>query len=96
MACQSSTTIVVLMGLRKLRHIAKLTQLHRGKLEPMAIIQDATKADQINIIGNSSNIIRKFEQGESNAPGIIVIGKVVNYASLGLEIDKLATNKLAG
>lgn len=77
LACQSSATIVVLMGMRKLSQIISLIKLHRGNMEPMAIIQNATTTNQITTLGNASDIYDKYLTQASEGPGIIVIGKVI-------------------
>ncbi len=77
LACRSSATIIVLMGMQKLEKITTLVRSFRGCSEPMAIIQNATLEHQFVTFGNAATIFEKHQENASNGPGIIVIGKAV-------------------
>ncbi len=96
LACQSSATIIVLMGLGKLEKIASIVQAHRGFSEPMAVIQDATLTRQHVIIGNSSTLSEKCQGQLRNGPGIIVIGKVIDHRiATQWKADQILENTIA-
>ncbi|KEO72318.1 uroporphyrinogen-III C-methyltransferase [Anditalea andensis] len=88
LAAQSSATIVILMGLKKIKEIVALFQKARGINEPMAIIQNGSLDCSTCLISTLGGIMDENELGRLSAPAIIVIGKVVNekketiYASL--------------
>lgn len=75
----SIDTIVVYMGIKKLPEIAaKLLQYGRSSETPAAVIFSGTTAEQVVVEGTLENIAEKAEQLASDAPGIILIGEVVN------------------
>ena len=76
-AAQSSATMVILMGVRKLKEIVDEVKKYRGSSTPIAVIQNGTKANEsceIASLGNVDNIIGVIDVTQ---PGIIVIGEVV-------------------
>lgn len=89
LAAQSNATVVVLMGMKKLREICALyARLGRGYL-PMAVIQNGTRANEVCVVGQVWEMehlleeysYRKQEVGASSpvldGPAILVIGEVV-------------------
>ena len=80
LACQSSATIVILMGINKLQNIVESIRSHRGKTEPIAIIHNATCQNEHSVIGDASSIEEKHLEYKGNGPGIIVVGEVVNQS----------------
>lgn len=76
-AAQSSTTMVILMGVRKLQEIVAEVLNYRGALTPFAVIQNGTLSNEsfsVGTLGTLSSVERKIN---TLAPGIIVIGDVV-------------------
>ena len=82
LAAQSSATIVILMGMSNLKTICDIFSSARGGLESAAIIQNATRSDQKVVISNITSLCRAAEENEMGAPAIIVIGKVVDEATV--------------
>ncbi|MBX2842991.1 MAG: uroporphyrinogen-III C-methyltransferase [Flammeovirgaceae bacterium] len=78
LAAQSSATVVILMGMKKLDKIKKLFEEYRSKKEPIAIIQNGTCYNEKRVIGNLENILGIMEENGLTSPAIIVIGLVVN------------------
>ena len=77
LAAQSSATVVVLMGMRKLSQIVALFQKEgKGKI-PVMIVQNGTKANERFVLGNVDTIDEIAKKEEIGTPAIIVIGKVV-------------------
>ncbi len=77
LAAQSSATVVVLMGTRKLAEIAEVYTKF-GKVDlPIAIIQSGTTRDEKIVAGYISDIERKAVESKVQAPAIIIIGEVV-------------------
>lgn len=77
LAAQSSATIIILMGLKKLPEIIALFSGHRGKNEPLALIQNGSHFDSKILVNNLDGILEDQKLKHIAAPAIIVIGKVV-------------------
>lgn len=77
LAAQSNATVVILMGLRKLKEIVRIYQSYgRGNL-PVAVIQDGSLPTENMAVGSIDTIIEAVEQENIGTPAIIVIGEVV-------------------
>lgn len=81
-AAKSSATIIVLMGVSHLQKIADLIIEMRSPNEPIALIQQATLAEQRVVIGTASDIMQRVVEANLTSPAVIVIGKVVLEAAL--------------
>lgn len=103
LAAQSSATVVLLMGIRKLALIVELFK-ESGKADtPVMIIQNGSRSNEKVVVANIFDIEEKAKSANIGAPGIIVIGDVValhpNYAyQKTLEdtysrLDSLSTGK---
>ncbi len=77
LAAQSSATVVILMGMKKLKLITDLFTQHRSIDEPIAIIQNGTCENEKAGVGNLKNIHQIAEKLQLGSPAIIVIGAVV-------------------
>ncbi|MCL4111339.1 UNVERIFIED_CONTAM: hypothetical protein GTU68_023192 [Idotea baltica] len=84
LAAQSSATVVLLMGIRKLGIIVELFEQHGKANTPVMIIQNGSRIDEKVVVGNINDIEYLAKQNNIGSPGIIVIGDVValhkNYA----------------
>lgn len=77
-AAKSKATVVILMGMRKLKEICN-TFIAEGKSKtPVAIIQNGSTSEEKYTLGNISNIHDKAAENMIMNPAIIVIGEVVN------------------
>lgn len=77
LAAQSSATVVILMGMSKLKEIVS-TFRHFGKEDvPVAIVQNGTTLNQRSVFGRLSNIESTALENEISTPATIVIGEVV-------------------
>lgn len=77
LAAQSSATIVILMGMKKLDQIVACLIQHRGSDEPVAIIQHGTLPNEklgVGCLGTIQSVVQK--EGLA-APAVIVVGAVV-------------------
>lgn len=80
LAAQSTATVVILMGMGKLREIVNVFS-HFGKENiPVGIIQNGTTANEKLGFGTIKNIESVVADKKLGAPAIIVIGEVVNEA----------------
>lgn len=78
LAAQSKATVVVLMGMRKVKEICDIfCKAGRGHL-PMAIVQNGTRADEQCVIGQVWNIPQLAAEQGMGAPAVLVIGEVVS------------------
>ena len=76
-AAQSSATLVILMGVRKIKEIARILRDYRPGLTPMALIQNGTLATESCITTTLSSAEESFNKVDTRQPGIIVVGDVV-------------------
>jgi uroporphyrin-III C-methyltransferase len=76
-AAQSSATVVILMGLKKLPEIVAVFQKYRGMGEEISLVQDGSKKTERSITGDLGSILYIQEKQQIMPPAIIVIGKVV-------------------
>lgn len=76
-AAQSSATVVVLMGMKKLAEIVELFRMFRKSDEPVCLIQNGSRPDERFITGDLETIVSLQMEAGLCAPAIIIIGKVV-------------------
>lgn len=79
LAAQSTATIVILMGLKKIHEIMSIFETHGKGSTPVAVIYNGTLPDQHNIIGTVSTIAELCREERTDSPSIIVVGEVVKY-----------------
>ncbi|MFT7032764.1 MAG: uroporphyrin-III C-methyltransferase [Cyclobacteriaceae bacterium] len=85
LAAQSSATVVVLMGIKKLPLIIQLFKTYRGENEPIAVIMNGTCENESAGIGTLSTIESVVKEKKLASPSVIVIGEVVRYGTNALE-----------
>jgi uroporphyrin-III C-methyltransferase len=88
LAAQSSATVVVLMGMKKLGLITELFMKYRGVHEPIAIIMNGTCENESAGFGTLSTIEDIVKEKKLASPSIIIIGEVVRYGNGALESIK--------
>ncbi len=76
-ASQSSATMVILMGVRKLNEIVQEVIKYRGSMMPLAIIQNGTMKNECCTVSTLGKIQDYSTTIDVSKPGIIVIGDVV-------------------
>ena len=82
LAAQSTATVVILMGLKKLPEIMTIFQsLGKGEL-PVAVIQNGTLPSQKQVVGTVNTISQQVKEEDLSYPGIIIAGEVVKYAEV--------------
>ena len=80
LAAQSTATVVILMGMGKLREITQIYHdLGLGEL-PVAVIQNGTLPNEKQGVGTVDSIGDIVEEKNLGAPAIIVLGEVVRNA----------------
>lgn len=76
-AAKSNATVVVLMGLHKLREIAQLFKTEGKANLPAAVIQSGTTADEKVAVGTVDTIADLVAEKGIASPALIVFGEVV-------------------
>lgn len=80
LAARSTATVVILMGLHKIREIMYIFE-RCGKSDTLvAVIQNGTCPDQRSVIGTVTTIADMVEQEGIGSPAVIVAGEVVRLA----------------
>lgn len=77
LAAQSSATVIILMGIRKLAKIVEVFQAAGKQDTPVMIIQNGSLTNEKIALGTIDNIVEHAAKAEIGSPGIIVIGEVV-------------------
>lgn len=77
LAAQSTATVVILMGTKKLPEIVNLYQQYNRNDLPVAIIQNGTTKEEKLVAGYIDDILIKAENAKIASPAIIIIGEVV-------------------
>ena len=81
LAAQSTATVVILMGMSKLKEIVSIfKQFEKGDV-PTAIIQNGTTKNEKLGLGTIDSIVEVVERKELSSPAIIVIGDVVKEST---------------
>lgn len=95
LAAQSTATVVILMGMKKLREIMELFQGYGRGDTPVAVIQNGTLPTQKHVVGTVSGIADLVKADELGSPGIILVGDVVRFADVAtvLATDQLDLNQ---
>lgn len=75
-----NATIVILMGLSRIREIAKLFGEHSQSGLPAAVIYNGSLPEQKTVVGTVETIADLHEQAQIKGPGVVVIGEVVSFA----------------
>ncbi len=77
LAAQSSATVVILMGMRKLAQIVSLFQEHGKGNCPTMIIQNGTLESEKCILSTMDDIEKKARASNVGTPALIVVGETV-------------------
>ncbi|UII77772.1 uroporphyrinogen-III C-methyltransferase [Flagellimonas sp. HMM57] len=76
-AAQSTATLVILMGVRKIARIAREIRKYRSGLTPIALIQNGTLNNESCMVATLNGIDAMVRDVDFSEPGIIVVGDVV-------------------
>ena len=82
LAAQSSATVVILMGIKKLPEIVALFKKYKHDSYPLAIIQNGTLPTEKVVCGNLNSIQLKAQQENISSPAVIIVGKVVDCSQI--------------
>lgn len=90
LAAQSTATVVVLMGTKKLAEIVAVYQRLNLSQTPIAIIQSGTTKEEKVAAGTMEDIEAKVADQNISAPAVIVIGEVVRESPRLMEVYREA------
>ena len=93
LAAQSSATVVILMGMRKLEEISQLFITQGKGRTPVMIIQNGSLPTEQMVHGTVSTISKLVQEEGLGAPAIIVIGEVVDLLPERMEEFEAILNR---
>lgn len=96
LAAESSATVIILMGISKLKEILSIFIKARSPFEPVAIVEHATLPTQRIISGTVYSMYEQIDEGHIRTPAVIVIGKVVDSLQSAVSSQQLAINNEQG
>ncbi len=80
-AAKTDATIVVLMGVKKLKEIAAIFEKEgKGRL-PVAVIQNGSMANEKVVVGTAATIAEAAADQKIDSPALIIFGEVVGFHS---------------
>jgi len=77
-AARSKATVVVLMGLHKLKEITEVFKKEGKKRLPAAVIQSGSTANEKVVIGVVETIVELAEENKIASPALLIFGEVVS------------------
>ena len=77
-AAKSSATVVVLMGIERIKEIATIFQAEGKHRLPVAVIENGSSADEHVVVGIVDTIAELIEESHINSPALLVFGDVVS------------------
>lgn len=87
LAAQSSATVVILMGMKKMEEIMEIFKENHKSETAVMVIQNGTRENEKYVLGHVEDIVAKAKAENVGTPGIIVIGEVVNlHPDLALQV----------
>lgn len=89
LAAQSTATVVILMGMRRIREIMSVFSEHGKTHTPVAIIQNGTLANERWLVGTVRDIADRVHEEDVASPAIILVGEVARYASKSNVLEAL-------
>lgn len=78
LAAQSTATVVILMGMSKLKEIQQIFAAYNKNDTPVAIIQDGSLPTEKIGVAQVENMVEMAEKHQLASPAIIIIGEVVS------------------
>jgi len=79
LAAQSSSTILILMGMKKLNEIIEVFKASNKKNTPVAIVQNGSLPNEKLGLGTVSTISDVVKEKGLSSPAIIIVGEIVGH-----------------
>ncbi len=92
LAARSSATLVILMGISRIREIMDALANEGKGSTPVAVIQNGTMPNQKSVIGSVDTIAGMMKIEDIASPGIIIVGDVVRFANELRAVIEVARN----
>ncbi|MEL7123020.1 MAG: uroporphyrinogen-III C-methyltransferase [Bacteroidota bacterium] len=94
LAQQSSATLVILMGIRKLAQIVQ-NFLDKGECDkPFMIVQNGSFEEEKVVLATAENIVETAARENIGTPGIIIIGETVKLHPKWKAIEATVTSEI--
>lgn len=77
-AATTDATVIILMGMNKLKEIVGIYKSVGKETLPLAIVQEGSTEQQRSIISTVDKVVADATERRIAAPAVIVVGKVVN------------------
>ncbi len=77
LAAKSTATVVILMGLSKLKEISDVFKFEGKQNTAVAIIQNGSLPNEKIVLGTIDSIVKIAAEQKMDAPAVIIIGEVV-------------------
>jgi len=77
-AARSKATVVILMGLHKLKEITDVFKKEGKKRLPVAVIQSGSTANEKVVVGVVETIVELAEENNIASPALLIFGEVVS------------------
>ncbi|MGL1885407.1 MAG: uroporphyrinogen-III C-methyltransferase [Reichenbachiella sp.] len=84
LACQSTATVVILMGMKRLPSIMEVFMKSGKGDTPAAVIQNGSKPNKKIVIGKVSTLVQLVLEEDLKSPAIIVVGETVKLGEATL------------
>ena len=81
-AAKTDATVVVLMGVKKLKEIAAIFEAEGKGRVPVAVIQNGSMANEKVVVGTAATIAEAAADQNITSPALIIFGEVVGLHSL--------------
>lgn len=81
LAAQSTATVVILMGMKKLNEIIEVFKTYNKHDTSVAIIQNGSRPDEKLALGTVSTISEAVKAQGLSSPAIIIIGEIVRHTN---------------
>ncbi|NJB36514.1 uroporphyrinogen-III C-methyltransferase [Croceivirga sp. JEA036] len=87
LAAQSSATLIILMGIRKMKALSEVLLQHKSPGTPFAILQNGTLENESCTMGTLGTMAEVSNTIDVTQPGILIIGDVVAEHNFFFEDD---------
>lgn len=81
-AAKTDATVVVLMGVKKLKEIAAIFENEGKDRLPVAVIQNGSMANEKIVVGTAATIAEAAADQKIDSPALIIFGEVVGLHAL--------------
>lgn len=95
LAAQSTATVVILMGTRKLKEICATFSSYGKQDTPVAIIQNGTLKNEKMVLGTINSIYNQALEANISSPAVIIIGETVGLSNMSWK-NRLNLNQYFG